>query len=355
MLENLEFVQSIPICCALAVCGGLLEVGATAVTAVPAVRESEGRSMRPWLYWFALAGNLGLQFIGSIMSHLVATWFGPVSIVVPFFYSSTLLSNMLIFGVLLGTEHFSKLMRVGSYVIVVAVILLPVVGPEAQENQDIIALFHHWYAILWFTFLLCAMTITGALLLFGIDKFKENKRFFILLTARAAAISVNLTVSRSFILSPSKFMLASFVALKIFSGSIYTYAIVVQATTVDQARFVPLNTTTIILVNAATGILIWEDWRVIQSWYGYACVFVLLGLGCDMLLSLPQLDSNNPHFGTGRRMSTLITKGLSQRGGYLTIQEDQPSQRPLAELDLPDRLDSSQQTPSVSLTRKEAW
>ena len=50
-------------------------------------------------------------------------------------------------------------------------------------------------------------------------------------------------------------------------------------------------------MNSITGIVIWEDWRVIQSWPGYICVFVLLGLGCDLLLSEPQLNNDNPDFG----------------------------------------------------------
>ena len=222
---------------------------------------------------------------------------------------------------MLGTEFFSKTMRVGTYVIVVAVILLPVVGPETQDNQDIIYLFHKWYTIAWFTLLLCATAVTGYMLARGIDKFSTRSRFWILLTARAASISVNLTVSRSFILSPSHLMWICFLILKVTSGAVYTYAIIVQAAVVDQARFVPLNTTTIILVNAATGCLIWEDWKVIQSWHGYACVFVLLGLGCDLLLTVPLLHAD---FGTSRQASLFMQHRANrqkqqQRGGYHAI------------------------------------
>ena len=206
-------------------------------------------------------------------------------------------------------------MRVGTYVIVVAVILLPAVGPKTQQDQDIIYLFHQWYAIAWFALLLCATAVTGWWLVTGLDEFSTQTRFWILLTARSASIAVNLTVSRSFILSPSHLMLICFLILKVTSGAVYTYAIIVQAWAVDQARFVPLNTTTIILVNAATGILIWEDWKVIQSWHGYACVFVLLGLGCDLLLTVPLLHADNPTFGAGPRASLL----MHPKRGYYTI------------------------------------
>lgn len=303
-MKALAVEQSLPICCSLAALGGLLEVAATAVTAVPAVREKQGTPLQWWLQWLAVAGNVGLQAIGSLLSHLIATWFGPVSIVVPFFYSATLLSNMLIFG-LLG-EHFTKNMRVGTHVIVVAVILLPVVGPDIQEGQDISILFHRWYSIAWFILLLLASATSGILLLLDISKFETKVRVVILLVARASSISVNLTVSRAFILGLNDAVLLTFIVIKLVSGAIYTYGIVVQSFNVEQATFVPLNASTIIIVNALTGIIIWEDWKVVTSWYGYLCIFVLLGLGCDLLLSVPLLTSENPEFGATKRASIIL-------------------------------------------------
>ena len=313
-MKSLHIEQSLPICCSLAALGGILEVGATAVTAIPSVREKEGIPMKWWVQWLAIAGNLVLQAVGSLLSHLIATWFGPVSLVVPFFYSATLLINMLVFSVL--GERFTKNMRVGTHVIVIAVILLPVVGPNIQEDQDISILFRNWYSIIWFILLLIACAVTGTLLAFGITKYKMKDRITILLIARATSISVNLTVSRAFILGPSQVVFVIFLVIKIISGAIYTYGIVVQSTAVQQARFVPLNATTIIIVNAITGVIIWEDWRVVESWYGYICVFVLLGLGCDLLLSVPTLlNAENPEFGATKRASFLMNRRRASSGG----------------------------------------
>ena len=135
-MDQLHFDQSLPICIALSAIGGVLEVIATAVTAIPAVREKEGRHVPKYVQFLAVAGNVALQTLSGFFSALFATWYGPVSIVVPFFYSSTLLSNMLIFGVLLN-EPFDKNMRVGTNVIVIAVILLPVVGPEYKTDKHL--------------------------------------------------------------------------------------------------------------------------------------------------------------------------------------------------------------------------
>lgn len=318
-MKTFHVEQSLPLCCSLAALGGVLEVAATAVTAVPAVREKQGIVMKWWVQYLAIAGNVALQAVGSLFSHLIATWFGPVSLVVPFFYSATLLSNMLIFG-LLG-ERFTKNMRVGTHVIVVAVILLPVVGPNVQKDQDISNLFRHWYAIVWFVILLLACATTGLFLIFDVTKYHMKARMMILLVARATAISVNLTVSRAFILGLNDAVLMTFVVIKIVSGAIYTYGIVVQSYAVEQARFVPLNATTIIIVNALTGIIIWQDWRVVSSWYGYLCIFVLLGLGCDLLLSVPLLNSDNPEYGTSKRASMIIKPGSKAFNKHLQYLE----------------------------------
>jgi hypothetical protein len=256
----LHVEQSLPICCALASIGGILEVAATAVTAIPSVRNAQS-TKRPWWWkYLFIAGNVTLQLIGSLMSHLVATWFGPVSMVVPFFYSSTLLTNMIIFGVLTRLEYFNKTAKTGTLVIVVAVILLPVVGPTVQEGQEIGALMNPWIARLWFSFLVIIMAVTG-IVIFALDIQRCSQRMIILilLLARASSIAINLTVSKGFVSHPSHFIFELFLILKIVSGVIYTYAIVIQSTAIEcQSQFVPLNTTTIITVNAITGILVWE-------------------------------------------------------------------------------------------------
>jgi hypothetical protein len=77
-----------------------------------------------------------------------------------------------------------------------------------------------------------------------------------------------------------------------------TWAIVVQSTEVVQSKFVPINATCLMLLNAVTGIIIWEDWRVIASWVGYVCVFLLLALASFLLLSsAPLMTSENPEYG----------------------------------------------------------
>ncbi|MGK3737667.1 MAG: hypothetical protein ACI90V_004514 [Bacillariaceae sp.] len=295
MDNHIVIVQSLPICCTLAALGGALEVAATAVTAIPAVRAKEGIEISKFMNWFWIVCNVTLQLLGSVLAHLFATWFGPTSMVVPFFFSSILLCNITIVGLL--KEPFNKNMRVGTFVIVVSVILLPAVGPTIQENQNLILLMSHWYSLTWFLLLLTSSLTTSILLAMDITQYNNTNRTIILIVSRASSLCVNLTVSRALILQPSTFYFVALVTTKVITGFIYTSAIVVQSFAVEQSRFVPLNATLIILMNSITGIIIWEDWRVVQSWLGYLCVFTLLGLGCDLLLSTPQLNNENPLFG----------------------------------------------------------
>jgi hypothetical protein len=70
---------------------------------------------------------------------------------------------------------------------------------------------------------------------------------------------------------------------------------------------VPLNAAIIIFINAITGIIIWEDGQVIQSWIGYVCVFLLLALGCGLLLGdVGLLQETAPETFRGARASMFI-------------------------------------------------
>jgi len=43
-------------------------------------------------------------------------------------------------------------------------------------------------------------------------------------------------------------------------------------------------------MNALTGIIIWEDWKVVQSWTGYGCIFFLLFNGVYLLTTVDFFD-----------------------------------------------------------------
>lgn len=331
--------QSVPICLALSAAGGAIEVLATAVLAYQDAREKAGHKWKRIARYGALGLNIFLQVTSSMIGNLFATWFGPVSLVGPVFLSSQLLANMVVFGILLGLEKFTKDMKIGTWVVVIAVILLPIVGPTAQENQDVGALLEMWYSLAWLGILLVGMTVSLiSLVVLNVAALPEWKAIVLLLLARATSFTVNLTVSKVMIMNVSPLVLGVAIFLKIASGGIITYALVVQSTAVTQAKFIPLNASALIIVNALTGMIIWQDWKVVGNWVGYVCVFVQLVLGNYLLLGdVELLSPDNTQY--GRAKSVYIAKDFEHAvaaGDLFTIDESESQEMELNEDDLSD-------------------
>lgn len=296
-----DIAQSLPLCILLSALGGAIEVAATAVLAHREANERKtGKEWGKVAQLMALGCNVALQLLSSIVGNLFSTWYGPVSIVGPIFLSSQLLANMLVFGWLLGLESFNKDMRIGTYVVVTAVVLLPIVGPTAQDGQDVQELLSTLPSLIWTCVNVGSMFVgTACLLTIDISNLKQSHRMLLLLIVRATAFTLNLTVSKVFVLNVSTALLATSVLLKVISGAIITYALVIQSTAVSQAIYAPLNASALIFVNAVTGMLIWQDYLVVSSWVGYGCVFVQLVLGNYLLLGdeIDLLSPDNRRFG----------------------------------------------------------
>jgi hypothetical protein len=62
-------------------------------------------------------------------------------------------------------------------------------------------------------------------------------------------------------------------------------AVILQATETDQMMFVPASACDIQFMNAITGLVIWQDYLVLQSWAGYFTVMVQIVMGVYMISS----------------------------------------------------------------------
>jgi hypothetical protein len=136
----------------------------------------------------------------------LAPWYGPVSIVGPTFLSAPLVTNMVLYGSVLGLESFTKDMRIGTCVIVTAAILLPVVGPGVQVySQDVEELLTTWYSYVWNAVLVIGMILLSGLVL-SIQsvskKFCQLQSiptcYAVLLVACATSFAINLSFSKVF-------------------------------------------------------------------------------------------------------------------------------------------------------------
>ena len=250
-MSNLNFPTSIPLCATFAAVGGILEVFATAVLAWPAARILEGYNYSDGHLRFALATNIVLQIVASLCGNMLSTWYGPVSIVGPIFFAAQLLANLIVFWKVLGLEAFSETMMIGTFVIVISVILLTVNGPAAQDYgsttfEEIISVPK---AMIWSIILMIGMLVAGLIvLLVDLSSRKAWQKYAVLLTSRASAFAILLSTGKALVLPCSQAWLITNIVLKVVSGGIYTRAIVVQSTIVEQKTFVPVNAVTIMFV-----------------------------------------------------------------------------------------------------------
>ena len=303
--------QNIAACLVLSAIGGMMGVLATAILAYPDAQKLRGKPWSPCMQHMALLLSLVFQ-LGIAIATIAATWYGPVSIAVPTGASAQLLFNMVMFGVFLGLESFSKEMRVGAYVVVLAAILLPVVGPGVQENQDILLLLQTLGAIVWSSILLASLAMSTVGLIISNIRRKQDtsstlqdfNMFVFNLVAQTSGAVVGTTVAKMFVLVQGA-ALGVCVALWLVSSLILVYATILQATTVSQGKFVPLSVGTKIAVNAITGIIIWEDWRVVTSWVGYVCVFLYLMLGNYLLCDVDLFGAQNATYGAAATMEKM--------------------------------------------------
>lgn len=297
------FEQSILLSMVLAAAGGVLNVLATAVLAYPDAQRKKGIEWSRNAQAGALALNILLQFANS-GANVFASFFGPVSIVLPTIVSSQLFFNMVMFGPLLRSEEFPKETRIGTYLVVLAVVLLPTVGPTVQEGQDILQLLLRPAAAVWCTLLITAMGVSfvGLVLISrryseGTMGGKSTASFIFNMVAQSSAGVLGVTLSKAFVLVEGQALVVA-VLLWGTTGLVQLYAIILQATTVNQSTFVPCSTAANVSVNALTGILIWKDLTTIQSPVGYTCAFLLMIMGIYLLSDLDIFDRSSSAVGS---------------------------------------------------------
>jgi len=233
-------------------------------------------------------------------------------------------------------------MQIGTYVIAISVLLLIVNGPTAQDYGDTTFedLVTEYHAMVWIWILVISMLISG-MILACVDLTTKGQcfKYTTLLVARASAFALNLSTGKAVILPTSSFWLTSTIVVKVVSGIVYTHAIVVQSTTVEQKLFVPINAAVIVFVNAFTGIIVWEDWKVVQDWLGYICVFLLLVMGCGLLLGdLGLLQETQPETFRGARPSLLSRQSRIRMIDNLKRFGDKIQEEPLDGFDIENAL-----------------
>jgi len=113
------------------------------------------------------------------------------------------------------------------------------------------------------------------------------KSLLIYTTAQVVAAQLSTSVSKMFPRVPlsGSTLGAALVlyALAGFFALVNVVSLILAATAVDQALFVPATVMSTIIINMITGIIIWQEWRVISLWLAYLAVHAIMVLGIYLM------------------------------------------------------------------------
>ena len=309
--------QNIGIALVLASLGGFLNVLATLCLAYPEHRANRyGATYSVCAERWFLVLNLTFQGLNSA-SNAGSSFFGPVAVVLPATVAAQLFANMIVFGCM-RLEEFSKDVIVGTCIVVLSVIFLTIVGPQVQQDQDIQELLTRPIAIAWMSLLGAGVVISGLCLPVFVKKKNATDYFWnyvIILASQVFPGVLSTTLSRMFVFAKGASLGLAILGWLI-GNVVQTYGIILQATAVVQGKFAPLNATSTQIINAITGLIIWEDFKAVESWPGYATVMIQLIIGVYLISSLDFFNNTvDPNY--GRRQSIAIMMARSSRHNFV--------------------------------------
>ena len=237
--------------------------------------------------------NLTVQGLCSLCL-TYAPIYGPVSIFRPTVLAALLVSNLIILGGIMKKGDLKKSTQVATFYCAFAVVILPLVGPGVQEGQDIEELLMKPHALAWSVLLTSVFFLSTIYML--VNDLKRGGSF----VAQTCLLAVGVTAS---VLSGTVAK-----AMSTTSGSakiaLLLYYIMLQLSWVVEniyqalfvtsfTFFVPLYSVLSLSLNAVTGMVVWEDWRVVASWPGYVSIFSMLVLSIYLLSDLEFGNSSN--------------------------------------------------------------
>jgi hypothetical protein len=254
--------------------GAACSVAASTCVAYPAfVQAKRGGQYSRRQRTLHAAGNIVLS-LASVGCFVLATGYGPVALAMPLQTGASLLLNMWV-QTLLRMKRYSKEMTSGTLVLVCAVVILVDVGPR-EQGSDPIPLLQTRPAIAWncLTLVLCLLGARG------------------IRTTQAGSMAqlgaYSLAISSTTVLGASigKIMQEAtggvvyfFAALYLASGVLIMYWSTAADTVTDRSLLMPVKSSLALALNCITGLLVWQDWRVIEAWASYTMVYLLILLG----------------------------------------------------------------------------
>ena len=289
-LAALNPKQSIPLCFLFSCMSGLLRVVATMVLAYPDFleRQQQAPTTRSNKTRY-IAAHLLIIAVAAFFS-IVGTIYGPVSIAVPVTTGTCLLFNAAAMGLILRMRAFNKAQRTGTYVVFFSVLSLIDVGPDVQDNQNARKLLSQPLAVMW------SLLVTALMILAGMGTIalvRESGRWAFIKEHATLILATGTTMSNVGMATASK-TFASLEGLACVGAVMYYFLAtflgvlfsIVSSTACEQGVFTPLSSVALICTNMITGIIVWEDYKVIDTWIAYVCTTVLMCCGVYLLADL---------------------------------------------------------------------
>lgn len=219
--------------------------------------------------------------MGGIGGFTVASWYGPVAVVMPIVTASKLLSNM-VTQIAFGLSQYDKSMRVGTYILCCAAACLPQTGPAEPKSVDAAEMLNTLQAQAWLVVLV--LSLVGCIVDYHFFKDIKGRTLFTLSAnvAISTALGANLAKYLGSAASdqvPIIFVLGSILAFLSFA---YTY---LAALDCDLSVYIPMSESVQLIINAITGMVIWGDLQRMPSLLTYTMVYALIILGVYELSS----------------------------------------------------------------------
>lgn len=215
---------------------------------------------------------------------------GAVATVMPIQTGANLLGNMF-WQTLLGMKYYTKSMRVGTIVLICAVMELSDIGPQEPAKftqEEIRELMTHPLAIAWNSIMLLCVVLT----MYGVKRTLHHamesslKLFlFVALVTFSTVIGASIGKLLGLVKGWAWYMVAF---LYFFDGVICLGGTVLANGHCDVSLFIPAQLSSQLVVNMITGYLVWGDAKYVHQPLAYILVYALCILG--VYLNSPAMD-----------------------------------------------------------------
>ena len=273
-------------------------------------------------------GFLGLYVVGqsgALVLPLVASWYGPVAIALPVYQATMLMWNMIVMS-MLDMQSFTKSEMTGTLVLMVSSFMLLEAGPTASDRRDAESYDNVGTAgpLLWILFLaaLWAASAWGMYIDFtGKQPLPPGGVMATYVVAQGVGTSGTTSLGKIFSLNKSGVGVLVTLVLYVLCGATNTYSSIAAAKKINQGEFIPFASCCSLLLNAATGLVLWEDGESITMWVTYGGIYVLVILGVYLLSSADVVQL--VRFERQRKLTALAeTTGLVSRARWQKLEEE---------------------------------